>query len=209
MQKIRRRLKMKNPSAKSGSCAPPILYQTSHFWYQTGARWTYFQVENLKKKKSVVNQYSVKTNGEEHRSAALQIFTPYFSSALSPPLSDRSDGLTVTAENVRNTRRAVKVTAAISTPQIPSAKRHCAQTSSDRPLQGAGANWHRCALCALPTHVSRKTAHANSSWRVWAWYKVWAVSTRAGVSPRRIFVKARSKGFRTDVFAPSRVTYIW
>lgn len=44
-----------------------------------------------KREKSVVHRHSVKTDREEHRSAALRIFTPYFTSALSPPLSARSD----------------------------------------------------------------------------------------------------------------------
>lgn len=97
----------------------------------------------FEKEKAVVNQYSVKTNGEEHRSAALQIFTPYFSSALSPPLSDRCDRH---SRNVRNTRRAVKVTAGFPLPkflllnatarnqQRPTATRGWSKLTPVRPL---------------------------------------------------------------------------
>lgn len=87
-QKTRRRIKRENPLVKSASSAPPILIQTSHFSSSEGLNL--LPSGKCERKKSVVRRYSVKTNREEHRSASLQIFTPPFTPALSPPLSDRS-----------------------------------------------------------------------------------------------------------------------
>ena len=153
--------------------------EASQLWHQAAAGGRTSRVGKKKIEKGA-NRRSEKTNREEHR--LLQLFTPDFTS-LSLSLSLRSARLTdwltdwpPRQKNVRNTRRVVKVTAWISTPlqekKNPAVRAQTSSSSrSDRPLQGAGANWHRCALCALPTHASERaserregTAHANSGW---------------------------------------------
>lgn len=108
--------------------------------------------------------------------AALQIFTPYFSPSLSPSpslsVSLRSQRLSDRhSRNVRNTRRAVKVTAEFPLHPPPVQKRKKfllllktplarKNPAATRPLRGAGAQLTDTGAPSVrsPTHTSRSSS---------------------------------------------------
>lgn len=161
MQKKRRRIKRKNPIVKSGSRELATLAQTSHSWHQTGAT-DILPSGKWKKRNHQLNGIQRKPSRGEHRSAALQIFTPYFSSALSPPLSALSDWLTAAAE--MSGRR--ESNSGISTPQI-SASRRLAR-SHQRPTATKGLEQTDTGAPSLRSQrvLAGINAHANSGWHV-------------------------------------------